>query len=109
VVVEDHLSAGDIVLQRAVPVGPADTATDLFHRTVDLIGPIVVDALAAIAAGERDFVKQDPASPTRTRTRSATTEPPAAAPTTACCCAASAWTTARSWRPRSTSAPWAAT
>lgn len=55
------LDAGDIVLQRAVPVGPTDTATDLFHRTVDLIGPIVVDALAAIASGRRDFVKQDPA------------------------------------------------
>lgn len=57
----ETLDAGDIVLQRAVPVGPADTATDLFHRTVDLIGPIVVDALAAIAAGRRDFVAQDPA------------------------------------------------
>jgi methionyl-tRNA formyltransferase len=56
-----ELDAGDIVLQRAVPVGPTDTATDLFHRTVDLIGPIVVDALAAIASGRRDFVKQDPA------------------------------------------------
>jgi methionyl-tRNA formyltransferase len=55
------LDAGDIVVQRAVPVGPTDTATDLFHRTVDLIGPIVVDALAAIASGRRDFVKQDPA------------------------------------------------
>jgi methionyl-tRNA formyltransferase len=55
------LDAGDVVLQRAVPVGPADTATDLFHRTVDLIGPIVVDALAAIASGERAFTKQDPA------------------------------------------------
>jgi methionyl-tRNA formyltransferase len=55
------LDAGDIVLQRAVPVGPADTATDLFHRTVDLIGPIVVDALAAIASGGRDLTKQDPA------------------------------------------------
>jgi methionyl-tRNA formyltransferase len=57
----DTLDAGDIVLQRAVPVGPTDTATDLFHRTVDLIGPIVVDALARIAAGDQDFVKQDPA------------------------------------------------
>jgi methionyl-tRNA formyltransferase len=56
----ETLDAGDIVLQRAVAVGPADTATDLFHRTVDLIGPIVVDALAAIAAGRRDFVAQDP-------------------------------------------------
>jgi methionyl-tRNA formyltransferase len=57
----ETLDAGDIVLQRAVPVGPTDTATDLFHRTVDLIGPIVVDALAEIASGRRDFVKQDPA------------------------------------------------
>jgi methionyl-tRNA formyltransferase len=57
----DDLDAGDIVLQRSVPVGPADTATDLFHRTVDLIGPIVVDALARIARGDTDFEKQDPA------------------------------------------------
>jgi methionyl-tRNA formyltransferase len=55
----ETLDAGDIVLQRAVPVGPKDTATDLFHRTVDLIGPIVVDALAMIASGRRDFVRQD--------------------------------------------------
>jgi methionyl-tRNA formyltransferase len=57
----ETLDAGDIVLQRAVPVSPTDTATDLFHRTVDLIGPIVVDALAEIASGRRDFAKQDPA------------------------------------------------
>jgi len=56
----DDLDAGDIVLQRSVPVGPKDTATDLFHRTVDLIGPIVVDALVRIARGDRDFAKQDP-------------------------------------------------
>ncbi|OLF11443.1 methionyl-tRNA formyltransferase [Actinophytocola xinjiangensis] len=56
----ETLDAGDIVLQRAVAVGPTDTATDLFHRTVDLIGPIVVDALALIAAGQRDFLVQDP-------------------------------------------------
>ncbi|MPZ83295.1 MAG: methionyl-tRNA formyltransferase [Actinophytocola sp.] len=55
----ETLDAGDIVLQRAVPVGPTDTATDLFHRTVDLIGPIVVDALAMIAAGRRELVAQD--------------------------------------------------
>ena len=57
----ETLDAGDIVLQRTVPVGSADTATDLVHRTMDLIGPIVVDALAAIASGRRDFVAQDPA------------------------------------------------
>jgi methionyl-tRNA formyltransferase len=53
------LDAGPIVAQRAVPVGPRDTATDLFHRTLELFGPITVDALAEIAAGRTDFVPQD--------------------------------------------------
>ena len=34
----DDLDAGDIVLQRSVPVGPKDTAADLVHRTVEEIG-----------------------------------------------------------------------
>ncbi len=55
----DELDAGDIVLQRSVPVGPTDTATDLFHATVDLIGPIVVDALARIESGA-PLTAQDP-------------------------------------------------
>jgi len=56
---DDTLDAGPIVLQRAVPVGPADTATDLFHKTLELFGPITVDGLAEIATGRRDFVPQD--------------------------------------------------
>ena len=40
---DDTLDAGPIVLQRAVPVGPADTTTDLFHKTLELFGPITVD------------------------------------------------------------------
>ncbi|MEJ3748216.1 methionyl-tRNA formyltransferase [Actinomycetes bacterium KLBMP 9797] len=56
---DDELDAGDIVLQRAVPVGPTDTTTDLFHRTLDLFGPITTDALALIASGRTDWVKQD--------------------------------------------------
>ncbi|GGK87528.1 methionyl-tRNA formyltransferase [Sphaerisporangium melleum] len=54
-----ELDAGDIVLQRAVPVGPHDTATDLFHKTVALIGPIVRDALGLIASGRAEWVPQD--------------------------------------------------
>ncbi|MGH3913418.1 MAG: methionyl-tRNA formyltransferase [Pseudonocardiaceae bacterium] len=54
-----ELDAGDIVLQRSVPVGPTDTTTDLFHKTIDLIGPITVDALALIASGRTDWTKQD--------------------------------------------------
>ncbi|MFE3517793.1 methionyl-tRNA formyltransferase [Streptomyces sp. NPDC059166] len=56
---DEVLDAGDIVDQRAVPVGPADTATDLFHKTVDLIAPVTVGALDRIAAGETEFTKQD--------------------------------------------------
>jgi methionyl-tRNA formyltransferase len=56
---DDTLDAGDIVLQRAVPVGPRDTTTDLFHRTLELFGPITVDGLALLASGRTDWVKQD--------------------------------------------------
>jgi methionyl-tRNA formyltransferase len=53
------LDAGPVVLQRAVPVGPRDTATDLFGKTLALFGPITVDALAEIASGRTDFPPQD--------------------------------------------------
>ncbi|MFC4001765.1 methionyl-tRNA formyltransferase [Prauserella oleivorans] len=56
---DDELDAGPIVLQKAVEVGPRDTATDLFHKTVDLIEPVVSEALAFIAAGRTDWVPQD--------------------------------------------------
>ncbi|WP_283137601.1 methionyl-tRNA formyltransferase [Rhizohabitans arisaemae] len=56
---DEELDAGDVVVQRAVPVGPEDTATDLFHRTVDLIGPVVEEALALIASGRTDWTPQD--------------------------------------------------
>jgi methionyl-tRNA formyltransferase len=36
---------GQILPQRAVPVGPRGTATDLLHRTLERFGPITVDAL----------------------------------------------------------------
>ncbi|MET9108737.1 methionyl-tRNA formyltransferase [Streptomyces zhihengii] len=56
---DEELDAGDIVDQRAVPVGPKDTATDLFHKTVDLIAPVTIGALDRIAAGDTDFTPQD--------------------------------------------------
>ncbi|WP_406151240.1 methionyl-tRNA formyltransferase [Streptomyces sp. NBC_01012] len=54
-----ELDAGDIVVQRAVEVGPTDTATDLFHKTVDLIAPVTTEALDLIASGRTDFTRQD--------------------------------------------------
>ncbi|WP_432160925.1 methionyl-tRNA formyltransferase [Streptomyces sp. NRRL F-5630] len=56
-----ELDAGDVLVQRSVPVGPDDTATDLFHRTVDLIEPLVRESLDLIGSG-RDagqWVPQD--------------------------------------------------
>ncbi|WP_199442430.1 methionyl-tRNA formyltransferase [Umezawaea beigongshangensis] len=58
-VMDDTLDAGDVVLQRSVPVGPRDTTADLFRKTVELFGPITVDGLAEIASGRTDFTKQD--------------------------------------------------
>ncbi|MDG9708568.1 methionyl-tRNA formyltransferase [Streptomyces sp. DH10] len=55
----DELDAGDIVRQEAVAVGPTDTATDLFHKTVDLIAPVTIGALDLIASGQTEFTKQD--------------------------------------------------
>src|ERR1044072_8027017 len=66
----EGLDAGDIVVQRAVAVGDKDTATDLFHRTVALIGAVTLEGLSLIASGRTDFRRQDPADaslfPTRT-------------------------------------------
>ncbi|GGM50602.1 methionyl-tRNA formyltransferase [Longimycelium tulufanense] len=56
---DGELDAGPVVLQRAVRVGPRDTATDLFHKTVDLIAPVVTEALALIASGRTDWTPQD--------------------------------------------------
>jgi methionyl-tRNA formyltransferase len=54
-----ELDAGDVVLQRAVPVGDRDTTTDLFHKTLALFGPITVDGLDLIASGRTGWTPQD--------------------------------------------------
>ncbi|SEP51279.1 methionyl-tRNA formyltransferase [Amycolatopsis saalfeldensis] len=54
-----ELDAGDIVVQRPVPVGPKDTTTDLFHRTVDLIAPITTEAISLIETGNVVPIAQD--------------------------------------------------
>jgi methionyl-tRNA formyltransferase len=48
---DGELDAGGIVLQKSVEVGPKDTATDLFHRTVDLIAPLTAEAIKLIEQG----------------------------------------------------------
>lgn len=56
---DGELDMGDVLLQRSVTVDPADTATDLFRKTVDLIGPIVTDALEQISSGTAVWTEQD--------------------------------------------------
>ncbi|OHV22418.1 methionyl-tRNA formyltransferase [Parafrankia soli] len=55
----DVLDAGDVVLQRRVPVGPRDTTADLFHRTLALFGPMAVEGLELMASGRTEWAKQD--------------------------------------------------
>ncbi|MFD8076238.1 methionyl-tRNA formyltransferase [Streptomyces sp. NPDC059718] len=56
---DGELDAGDILLQRSEPVAPDDTATDLFHRTCDLIAPLVRESLDLIASGRAEWTPQD--------------------------------------------------
>ena len=43
--------AGDLVDQEAVPIGPNDTAAEVFHRIVDAAGRVLDRALPQLAAG----------------------------------------------------------
>lgn len=54
------LDRGDIITQRTVPVTPTDTTEDLFHRTVELFGPLALDAFDRIEHGPHDWLRQDP-------------------------------------------------
>lgn len=61
---DDRLDRGDIVLQWKVPVGAEDSATDMFHATLELMGPITLEALRHIQSGTGDRTPQDLAEAT---------------------------------------------
>ncbi|MBL8927539.1 MAG: methionyl-tRNA formyltransferase [Pseudonocardia sp.] len=54
-----EFDAGDIVLQRATPVGDEDTIVELFDRTLAMFGPIAVESLALLAGGRTDWAPQN--------------------------------------------------
>ena len=58
--VNEEFDSGDIVLQRRVPVGLKDTVTDLFEKTVEMFGPLALEALDLIESGRGVWTKQDP-------------------------------------------------
>lgn len=61
---DDGLDTGDILIQRALPIGPTDTGTDLVLRGLDLIPGALRDALAALEAGTAVWRPQDKAERT---------------------------------------------
>jgi methionyl-tRNA formyltransferase len=63
-VMDERLDRGDIVLQWSVPVGPRDTATDMFHATLELMGPITLEALGHLEHGTGQRLSQDMARAT---------------------------------------------
>ena len=59
-----ELDAGDIILQRATPIGPQEDAGALYDRLAGLGGELVVEAVAAIEAGTAVRTPQDHAAHT---------------------------------------------
>lgn len=57
--VDRELDAGDILLQRAIPIAPDDTAATLHDRLAVLGGEALVEALARLERGELVPVRQD--------------------------------------------------
>ncbi|MCZ4549784.1 methionyl-tRNA formyltransferase [Gordonia rubripertincta] len=48
---DDELDTGDVLVQRAVPIGPTDTATDLVRATIDIIPAVLLESLDLIETG----------------------------------------------------------
>jgi methionyl-tRNA formyltransferase len=61
---DEGLDTGDMLLQRALPIAPADTAETLAPRLAALGGEALVLALALEAEGKLVPVRQDPAQAT---------------------------------------------
>lgn len=59
-----ELDAGDIILQRAVPIGAQEDAAGLYERLAVLGGELAVEAVAAIQSGTAARIPQDHASHT---------------------------------------------
>lgn len=58
-IMDEHLDTGPIVGSMSTPVSAHDTGTDLFHRTVALIHPLVAQSLQQLQDGTATFTPQD--------------------------------------------------
>ncbi|MDR7418021.1 MAG: methionyl-tRNA formyltransferase [Armatimonadota bacterium] len=55
----DELDAGDIIVQREVPIGPEETAGELEGRLAEIGATLLVEAVARIARGDAPRQPQD--------------------------------------------------
>jgi methionyl-tRNA formyltransferase len=56
---DEGMDTGDMLLRRELPIGPADTAEELFPRLAELGAPLMVEALTGLEAGSIAPQKQD--------------------------------------------------
>lgn len=56
---DEGLDTGPVIGQQAVPVGPKDRTVDLFHRTIEVIPPLVLNALDSLESGKLETIEQD--------------------------------------------------
>lgn len=54
-----RMDAGDVLCERAVPIGPEDTRGDVRERLAEVGAGLMVEAVATIARGEARFTPQD--------------------------------------------------
>src|SRR5271154_982737 len=56
---EEGLDTGDMLLQREVPIGPAETAEDLYPKLSQIGAEMMIETLAGLESGALKAVKQD--------------------------------------------------
>ncbi len=56
---DEGMDTGDMLLRRELPIGPDDTAADLFPRLAELGAPLMVDTIAGLEADTITPLKQD--------------------------------------------------
>lgn len=59
--VDRSFDTGDIIAQQAIAVTPEDTVQSLSYRSAQIGGPLLAEAVDAIASGELTRIAQDPA------------------------------------------------
>jgi methionyl-tRNA formyltransferase len=57
--VDERLDTGDILVQKRVPIGFEDTATDIYHRTLPLFPELIVEAVAQLERGTANPMPQN--------------------------------------------------